>query len=98
MGAGDLDRPVVVLVGDQDVPVCQQLGAVGVVELVESSAALAGLAVLPDDLVALIDLDHALVDLVGNQDVPARQEGRLDRGVELIEAGAGYPGTAVLPD
>jgi hypothetical protein len=60
--SGDLDDSVVVLVGNQDVPVRQELSAVRVVELIESGPGRARRPALPDDLVLAIDLDDPSAD------------------------------------
>jgi hypothetical protein len=75
---GNLNSPVVVLIGDQNVAVLQQLCAVGVVELIRSIPSNACDTVWLDDLLPPVHLDDLLIPLVGNQDMAGRQPGVLD--------------------
>src|SRR3989441_5823100 len=98
-GVRDLDGAVVVLVGDEDVAVSEQLGGVGIVELVGTIAGDAVLPILPHDgVVRTSHLDDALVALIGDEDVSARQIGVLHRRVELIGSESGDAELPVLPD
>src|SRR6266567_5964014 len=98
-GVRDLDGAVVVLVGDEDVAVGQQLGGVGIVELVGTDAHDAVLPILPDDgIVRAPYLDDALVALIRDEHVSARRQiGVLHRRVELVGSESGDAELTVLP-
>src|SRR5436853_6800885 len=80
----DFDDPVVILIGNQDMAVVEQLSAVGIVEFVETIARKTGDAIVPDDFFFPVHFNDALIGLVRNQEMAVRQHGRGDRSIELV--------------
>ncbi len=77
----------------------EQLGGVGIVELVRTNADDAVLAILPNDgVVRTPHFDDALIALIGDEHISARQIGVLHRRVELVGAEAGDAELAILPN
>src|SRR6267143_1526922 len=103
-GVSDLDRPVVILVGDENVPIGQQLGRVRIVQLIGTDAGDTVLSVLPDNRVITdSNLNDAFVGLIGDEDTrSARETNRkvrvLDRYVQLVRSEPGDSELSVLPD
>src|SRR5258708_17996678 len=98
-GVRNLDRAVVVLVRDKNIAVGQQLGVVGIVELVVAIAHDAILPILPHDrVVDAPHFDDPLIALIGDEHVSARQISVLHRRVELVGAEAGDAELAILPN
>ena len=94
----DLNRAVVVLIRNENVPVLQQFSGVGIAKLTGAITSDAGLSVVPGDALIESDFDHALVGLVSNEYIPVGQKGVLHGRIELVMAGAAYSKPAVLPD
>src|SRR5207253_1731474 len=66
---GNFDHAVVVLIGNENIPIRELLGTIGVVEQTGCWA-----AILEDDFLGnSVDLDDALIGLVDDQDIVIRQ-------------------------
>ena len=96
MGASDLDGPIIVFVGNQNVPVFEQLAGVRAVKLVRSIGVRS--RILPDNFFGKVYLDYSVVALVSNEDVKIRQPCGLDRRTKQIETRTRLSKPAVLPD
>jgi len=94
----DLNRPIVVLIRNENVTVLKQFSGIGIVKLIRATAGDAGRSILPGDGLIVPDFDHALVGLVSNEHISGRQKGVLHRRVELVKAETGYAKLAILPD
>ena len=92
------NHTIVVFVGNQDVAVGQQFGAVGVVELIEAVSGHSGLAILPHDFLGQVDFNNARIGLVSDQYVKIRQPCILHRSIQLVKSRSRYSRLAILPD
>src|SRR5258708_8169080 len=77
----------------------QQLGGVGIVELIGAIAHDAVLPILPhDSIVATPHFDDPLIPLVGDEHISVRQVRVLHRRVELVGSEPGDAELAILPN